>query len=95
MAIVARNWRCDLGEIDVVATEGDGLVLVEVKTRRTTTYGYPEESVGDAKLRRLRRLLARFLDESGMHPRWVRLDVVSVLLPRRGGPVISHLRDVS
>ena len=46
MLIVERNWRCSDGEIDVVALDGDVLVIAEVKTRRSLDYGHPFEAVG-------------------------------------------------
>lgn len=92
--VLARNWRCRLGELDVVALEPDGtLVFCEVKTRRGTGYGEPAEAVGPRKARRLRELAARWLETDrppGRHE--LRFDVVSVLRPRDGPPRVVHLR---
>lgn len=77
--VVARNWRCREGEIDLVATRRGVLVVVEVKTRRTDRFGSPAESVTAAKQRRLRVLAMRFLDETGARPRSIRFDVVAIL----------------
>ena len=77
--VVDRNWRCRLGEIDLVCRSGDLLVICEVKSRSSVSFGAPEEAVTAAKRRRLRRLAARWLAEHrGRHPR-VRFDVASVL----------------
>ncbi|MGH8998646.1 MAG: YraN family protein [Acidimicrobiia bacterium] len=62
--ILARNWRCREGEIDLVASRGPTLAVCEVKTRTTSAYGLPAEAVTVAKQRRLRRLAARWLAES-------------------------------
>jgi putative endonuclease len=56
MRIVDRNWRCSEGEIDIVALDGDTLVIAEVKTRKNLAYGHPFEAVDAAKLARLHRL---------------------------------------
>jgi putative endonuclease len=56
MRIMDRNWRCSEGEIDIVALDGDTLVIAEVKTRKNLAYGHPFEAVGAAKLARLHRL---------------------------------------
>ena len=56
MRVIERNWRCRLGEIDLVARDGDDTVFVEVKTRTTADYGHPFESITPVKLARLRRL---------------------------------------
>jgi putative endonuclease len=99
-SLLARNWRCRDGEIDIVARDGDVLVVCEVKTRRDVGFGTPLEAVTQAKAARLRRLAARWLtatrearsaDGVGGFAD-VRFDVVSVLLPRAGAPVVEHLR---
>ncbi len=75
--MLSRNWRCELGEIDVVAAR-DGLVVVcEVKSRTSGSFGVPAEAVGPDKQRRLRRLAARYLAETGRRGT-VRFDVASV-----------------
>jgi len=51
--IVARNWRCPAGELDIVARQGATLVLVEVRARRSHAFGLPEESITPAKCARL------------------------------------------
>ena len=51
--LVDANYRCRWGKVDIVAQDGDELVFVEVRTRRGTQYGTPEESVTEAKARRL------------------------------------------
>ena len=94
MTVLARNWRCEHGELDVVARDGNCLVVCEVKTRRGGGTGHPLEAVTPAKLARLRRLAAAWLSASGVHPTEVRLDVVAVLLPARGAAVVEHLRAV-
>jgi len=61
LTIVARNWRCREGEVDIVALEGDVLVMCEVKTRRGAGFGTPLDAVTPAKAARLRRLALRWL----------------------------------
>ncbi|MDW8107295.1 MAG: YraN family protein [Armatimonadota bacterium] len=77
--IIVCNWRRREGELDIVALEGETLAFVEVKTRRTLTYGAAEESVDARKQAQLARLAQRFIAE---HPdfrfRECRFDVVVV-----------------
>ena len=90
--ILARNWRCREGEIDIVATERGALVFCEVKTRRGVGFGLPAEAITRRKADRLRRLAYLWLQE---HPGGgvdVRFDVVSVLRPPTGAAVVEHLR---
>jgi len=77
--VVARNWRCRDGELDLVVRRGDVLAFVEVKTRVSDRFGHPAEAVTVAKQRRIRRLASRFCAETGVHGRRLRFDVVSVL----------------
>jgi putative endonuclease len=77
--VVARNWRCDIGEIDLVVRRGCTVAIVEVKTRVTTRFGVPAEAVGFAKQRKLRRLAAAWLAASGQHYDEVRFDVVAII----------------
>jgi putative endonuclease len=88
-----RNWRCRDGELDIVALEGRTVVFVEVKTRSTTLFGDPAESVSEAKASRIRRLAVQWLRE---HPELrhhgVRFDVVTVVRLAPGGPAVQHLQ---
>ncbi|WP_432501337.1 YraN family protein [Kineococcus arenarius] len=96
MTVLETNWRCPAGEIDIVARDGDCLVVCEVKTRRSTRAGSAVEAVTPAKVARLRRLVGQWLSaHPGLRPAGVRLDVVAVTLPARGAPLVQHLRGVS
>ena len=77
--VVAANWRCRDGEIDLVVRRGRLLVICEVKTRTTTAFGTPAEAVTRAKQQRLRHLARRYLTESGVRYRGVRFDVVAIV----------------
>jgi putative endonuclease len=92
MVVLDSNWRCDLGELDLVLRDGDVLVVCEVKTRTSDICGTPHEAVTPAKLARLRRLAARWVVEHDVHPADVRIDLVAVLRPRRGPSEIDHVR---
>lgn len=95
MVVLDRNWRCEQGEIDLVLRDGAVLVVCEVKTRSSTAYGSPLEAVTSAKAERMRRLAARWLAEHTVRPGEVRLDLVGVLVPARGAPVVEHVAGVA
>ncbi|HET6834349.1 MAG TPA: YraN family protein [Acidimicrobiales bacterium] len=80
--VIARNWRCTDGELDLVVAQPGELVFCEVKTRASDRFGVPAEAVTAAKRRRLRTLAARFLAEhepaDGSASRSIRFDVVAV-----------------
>ncbi|MFW0772210.1 YraN family protein [Paenarthrobacter nitroguajacolicus] len=94
MRIVDRNWRCPDGEIDIVAIEGNTLVIAEVKTRKSLDYGHPFEAVGAAKLARLHRLSSSWCREHDLKAARRRIDVVSVIVSGVGEPQLEHLRGV-
>ncbi len=91
LEVLERNWRCEHGEVDIVAADGPCLVVCEVKTRRGTGFGDPVEAVTVAKALRLRRLAAAYVHARGLHPGALRVDVVGVLC-RPGRPAeIRHV----
>ena len=93
MTILARNWRCREGELDIVARDGDAVVFVEVKARSGTAFGEPAEAVGRLKARRIHVLACRWLAEhrpDGAPD--LRFDVVSVVRRRGYAPEVVHLR---
>lgn len=95
MVVLDRNWRCAAGEIDLVARDGDTLVVCEVKTRSGVGFGSPLEGVTAAKAARLRRLAALWLSAHPVRPYEVRLDVVGVLRSPRGAARVEHVRGVA
>ena len=81
--IVARNWRCETGELDLVARDGECLVMVEVRTRRGQSMGSPEASITAAKQERLALLGLAYVQENKWAGDW-RIDVVAIEMDRRG-----------
>jgi putative endonuclease len=94
MRILARNWRCSEGEIDIVAAEGRVLVVCEVKTRSGLRYGTPLEAITRQKQRRLRRLAVRWLSAHGVLFHEVRIDVIGLVRDEEGGFTLEHVRGV-
>ncbi len=92
--VLDRNWRCPDGEIDLVALDGAELVVLEVKTRRSDRFGHPSLAVTPVKLARLRRLTARWLACHDVHPAALRIDVVAIVVPGQGAPVVEHFAGV-
>ena len=82
--ILEAGFRCALGEIDLVAEEKGELVFVEVKTRKDTSFGYPEEQLPFSKRKRLGRLAQVYLKQRERKERPARFDVVSILMTKEG-----------
>jgi len=92
LRILARNWRCAAGELDIVAAEARTAVFCEVKTRSSLRFGPPAVAVGYAKQRRIRGLALHWLADQDQRWDELRFDVIAVLR-RPGEPVrIEHLR---
>jgi putative endonuclease len=91
LVVLDRNWRCDLGEIDLVLRDGDVLVVCEVKTRSTASCGTPHEAVTRDKLDRLMRLGAVWAQAHRVRPDEIRIDLVAVHRPRRGASTVEHV----
>lgn len=79
-----QNYRCRVGEIDIVAEEAGDIVFVEVKTRRGEAYGIPEEAVTPAKQRKLIAAAQTYLEAHGCADASWRVDVVAIALTREG-----------
>lgn len=90
--ILATNWRHGHKEIDIVAAKGTELIVVEVKTRAGTGFGFPEEAVTLAKQALLRTAAAEYLEQ---HSRFthVRFDIISIVLQGTAVKELLHLTD--
>ncbi|MFW5972686.1 MAG: YraN family protein [Bacteroidota bacterium] len=100
MRVMERNYRFERAEVDLIcfepATEyarGGELVFVEVKTRRGTAFGRPEEAISEAKQRNMARAAEAWLHERRMDGSPCRFDVVGVVLTSNGRHTIEHFRD--
>jgi putative endonuclease len=98
MQVLERNWRCRLGEIDIVAAAvgGAGLTLVfcEVKCRSGLGFGHPLEAITFAKMRTLRQLAALWMREHHVRATTIRLDAIGVVLASGQPPSLTHVRAV-
>jgi putative endonuclease len=91
--LLARNFRCRFGEIDLVAEEGDNLVFVEVKTRSSVDFGHPLEAVDLRKQGQLIRAAHVYLREQAAEERFCRFDVVAVTFGGKGAPEIELIKN--
>ena len=91
--VVARNWRCRLGELDLVLARGPALVFCEVKTRRGSRFGGGFEAVDVRKRQKVRALAEVFLLQTSSSPAAVRFDVASVWLKPDGSASVELFED--
>jgi putative endonuclease len=93
MTIEERNWRCAAGEIDIIARDGDEIVFVEVKTRRSERAGSAEEAVSAAKQKRVARLAETYLRSMDTPEGYrARFDVVAIRVIAQDRALLRHHR---
>ncbi len=91
--ILDKNYRCKIGEIDVVAKKKGQIVFIEIKTRTSADFGDPEESVHPFKRRKLVRLAEWYLKDKKLEDSSARFDVVSILWKDSGDPEIRLIEN--
>lgn len=82
--ILLKNYVCKMGEVDLIAREKDTFVFIEVKTRRSTTFGPPQLAVNSSKQMQLSKVALHFLKEKKLEEAKARFDVVAILLGSKG-----------
>jgi putative endonuclease len=85
--ICESNFRCSLGEIDIVAREKSELVFIEVKTRKSRELGYPEQAVGIRKQKKMSQLALWYLQKKKLNGISARFDVVAITLLPEGNEI--------
>lgn len=90
--ILHEQWTCPYGEIDLIAQQGREIVFVEVKTRQSGSFGYPEESVTERKIGHLLSCAQNYLDRHAGNVSW-RIDVIAIET-HEVPPRISHFEDI-
>jgi putative endonuclease len=91
--LLERNWRFKRVEIDLIACKGNTLHFIEVKTRRSLRYGWPEEHIKPGKITRMMIAAEAFL-QTLPKPSLVQLDILSIVLSNRKPPVFWLIEDV-
>ncbi|MEJ3717550.1 YraN family protein [Paenibacillus polymyxa] len=91
--ILERNWRCRSGEIDLIAKQEHILVFIEVRSRSSSKYGTPAESVTPRKITQVRQTAAVYLHMNGMGDAPIRFDMISVRLSDETAVVTDHFMD--
>jgi putative endonuclease len=91
--ILIQNYRCKLGEIDIIARDGSVLVFIEVKTRSGLNYGSPAAAVNARKQKQISRAAQCYLAEHNLFDSPARFDVVSVLCDNSNHHSIDHINN--
>ncbi len=91
--IVASNWRCKVGELDIIARQANVLVFVEVRTRHANSSEPALESITPRKRAKLIKLAHTYLEANNLSEWQWRIDVIAIGIPREGKPIIEHIED--
>jgi putative endonuclease len=88
--ILARNYRCRYGELDIICKKNGVIVFVEVKTRRSDYFGSPEEAITKTKIEHIKKVALIYLAENKAPYRETRFDVVTIMM-KAESPDINHI----
>lgn len=91
--IVEKNFRTNLGEIDIVALDRGTITFVEVKTRNSTNFGFPQEAVGLKKQKKISQVASIYLNQKNLNSEKARFDVVAILLSPDQTEKIQLIKD--
>lgn len=92
--ILEKNYRCGrLGEIDIIASDRETIVFVEVKTRKTSEFGTPEESVNFRKQEKIKKLAYYYINRKRIKDVDVRFDVISIFIDKENNPEIKLIKN--
>jgi putative endonuclease len=91
--IIERNFQYGHGEIDLIANDGNELVFVEVKSRKSLEFGPPEYAITKGKLDQIKKVATAYLVQKDLHDQICRIDVVTILLQTNQEPVINLYRN--
>lgn len=91
--ILAQNFRCRHGEIDIIAQKGDYIIFVEVKTRRTVSYGMPAEAVDRKKQIRYGKTASMYIRNNRLLDNSYRFDIIEIYMSYNGSYTINHIEN--
>lgn len=91
--ILGQNWRCQEGELDIIAQQGDTIVFVEVRTRRAEATDSAFASITLRKRAKLSTLATIYLAEHNLEDADWRVDVIAIAVPVSGSPLLEHAED--
>lgn len=90
--IIAKNFKCSYGEIDIIAIDKEELVFIEVKTRCSEKYGRPSEAVDKTKKKHIKKAATFFVYKNRLENKFIRFDVVEIYV-RNGKFYIKHIKN--
>lgn len=93
--ILSRNYRSRFGEIDIIASVGESIVFVEVKTRTQSQFGSPLEAITKNKIFKMVKTSQFYLSQRNLHGKSYRYDAIEIILRSDEKPIINHLLNIT
>ncbi|MBV7529936.1 YraN family protein [Chitinophaga sp. sic0106] len=93
-SILAVNWKSGRYELDIIAEKNGQLFFIEVKTRTSDKFGYPEEAVNYKKEQHIRAAAVSYMEVHDLDPVAIRFDIIAIILHPDGSHSLCHLKDV-
>lgn len=93
--ILARNYHSRFGEIDIIASDGNTIVFVEVKTRTQSAFGSPLEAITKSKLAKMVKTSQFYLSQRNLHSQPYRYDAIEIIFRKDEMPIINHLMNIT
>jgi putative endonuclease len=90
--ILERNYRCKLGEVDIIARDNDTLVFIEVRSRSSLAFGLPQESINRRKRHQISKVALEFMSRRRFKNTPARFDVIAISF-EQGKEKVDHIRD--
>lgn len=91
--ILARNYKCPAGEIDIICSADGVIAFVEVKTRADDSHAAPENNIRSVKKRHIERTARFWIAQNGQPDTAYRFDAISIVMPEAGDPIVRHIVD--
>lgn len=91
--IMERNFRCNQGEIDIIAMDGEEIVFIEVKTRRNKNYGLASEAVNKQKKKHLIKTIKYYIYIKNLEYEFIRIDIIEIYIKSKKA-YINHIKQV-
>lgn len=92
-SLITRNYRYGKGEIDIIASDSDIIVFIEVKFRKTDEFGSPLLAITKNKQNQIRKVALAYLTENNITDTDCRFDVIGITLDKENNPVIEHIQN--
>ncbi|MBF8984298.1 YraN family protein [Lutibacter sp. B2] len=93
--IVCSNYRCKIGEIDIIAYKNDSYIFVEVKTRRNFSFGRPIEAITPNKVRTIMKVAQCYMSNFKLYSFGMRFDAIEVIILPSRVPEINHIENIA